>query len=528
MYRLGVDVGGTNTDAALLDAALQVIHTVKVPTTKDVESGIYEAIEKVVRESKVERRAIRYAMLGTTHCTNAIVERKRLNKVGVIRIGKPATTAIPPFTDWPEDLREQIEAASTIVSGGYEFDGRLIAELDREEVLSFCREIKGMADSIAISGVFAPVNKEQEETVAAWVKEELGTIPISLSNEIGSIGLLERENAAILNAALMTTGQMVINGFSKALSNLHIEAEMFFSQNDGTLMNAAYALRYPILTIGCGPTNSIRGSAHLSGLENAIVLDVGGTTSDIGVLTRGFPRQSSLGVTIGGVKTNFRMPDILSIGLGGGTRIVELDGNFKVGPESVGYEITKKALVFGGEVLTASDIVTRLGHAFQDKAMQVAHLSMEFCHKVYETMTEMLEDAIDQMKTSSIEVPLILSGGGSIIVSDSLKGISEVIRPKHFDAANAVGAALGQVSGEIERIYGLDEMNREEAIKDAKKLAFAEAIKAGADEKTIVVVSVEDIPLAYLPGNALLIRVKVVGDLQASPFGAKVAVFEDE
>ncbi|MGE7765572.1 ROK family protein [Peribacillus sp. NPDC096540] len=520
MYRLGVDVGGTNTDAALLDERLQVIHTVKVPTTKDVESGIFEAIAKVVQESRIEPSDIGYAMLGTTHCTNAIVERKRLNKVGVIRIGKPATTAIPPFTDWPQDLREEIEGASTMVSGGYEFDGRLISEINREEVLEFCKEIKGSVESIAISGVFAPVNKEQEENVAIWVKEELGGIPISLSNEIGSIGLLERENATILNAALMTTGQTVINGFSKALSNLDIKAEMFFSQNDGTLMNAAYALRYPILTMGCGPTNSIRGSAHLSGLKDAIVLDVGGTTSDLGVLTRGFPRQSSLAVTIGGVNTNFRMPDILSIGLGGGTRIFGLDENFTIGPESVGYEITRKALLFGGDVLTTSDVVTRLGHAFEDKAMQVDQLSIEFCNNVYKKMTDMLEDAIDQMKTSSKEVPLILSGGGSIIVSNSLKGVSEVFRPKHFEAANAIGAALGQISGEVEKVYSLEGISREDAIHHAKKLATEEAIKAGANNATISVVSVEDIPLSYLPGNALLIKVKVVGDLVGS--GVKI------
>lgn len=364
--------------------------------------------------------------------------------------------------------------------------------------------------------MFAPVNKEQEENVAIWVKEELGNIPISLSNEIGSIGLLERENATILNAALMTTGQTVINGFSNALSNLDIKAEMFFSQNDGTLMNAAYALRYPILTMGCGPTNSIRGSAHLSGLKDAIVLDVGGTTSDLGVLTRGFPRQSSLAVTIGGVNTNFRMPDILSIGLGGGTRIFGLDENFTIGPESVGYEITRKALLFGGDVLTTSDVVTRLGHAFEDKAMQVDQLSIELCNNVYKKMTDMLEDAIDQMKTSSKEVPLILSGGGSIIVSNSLKGVSEVVRPKHFEAANAIGAALGQISGEVEKVYSLEGISREDAIHHAKKLATEEAIKAGANNATISVISVEDIPLSYLPGNALLIKVKVVGDLVGS------------
>lgn len=517
MYRLGVDVGGTNTDATILDSLLQVIHTVKVPTTKDVETGILKAIVKVLTESGMNRENIGYAMLGTTHCTNAIVERKRLNKVGVIRLGRPATTTIPPFTDWPEDLRKKVEAGSAIVSGGYEFDGRVISELDKEEVVAFCEQIKGVAESIAISGVFAPVNKEQEQMIAGWVREVLGDIPISLSNEIGSIGLLERENATILNAALMTVGKMVIKGFADALRSQDIDAKMFFSQNDGTLMKDDYALRYPILTMGCGPTNSIRGSAHLSGLTDAIVVDVGGTTSDIGVLTGGFPRQSSLSVDIGGVNTNFRMPDLLSIGLGGGTKIGGTADGIKIGPDSVGYEIKEKALLFGGTELTASDIVTRLGYAFQDDAEQVEHLSGEYCQSVYDKMTVMLEDAIEQMKISAKEVPLILSGGGSIIVASSLKGISEVIRPDHYGAANAIGSALGQVSGEFERIYSLTDMVREEALEDAKRLATEEAVKAGADEKTVSIVSVEDIPLAYLPGNALLIRVKAVGDLKNNP-----------
>ena len=96
-YRIGVDVGGTNTDAVLLNDNLEVVESVKVHTTYDIETGIYEAIKKVVDMSSIDKNEIKYAMLGTTYCTNAIVERKRLNKVGVIRIAKPATTAIPPL-----------------------------------------------------------------------------------------------------------------------------------------------------------------------------------------------------------------------------------------------------------------------------------------------------------------------------------------------------------------------------------------------------------------------------------------------
>ncbi|MCC0691611.1 hydantoinase/oxoprolinase family protein [Clostridioides sp. ZZV14-6387] len=513
MYRVGIDVGGTNTDACILDEELKVIHSVKVATTKDVETGVYNALKKVIDESKIDHSLIKYAMLGTTHCTNAIVERKRLNNVAMIRIGKPATTAILPFIDWPEDLREKIELDSILVSGGYEFDGRKINELCKEEVVEFCNKIKDRVESVAISGVFAPVNKQQEEEVAKWVREILGDIPISLSNEIGNIGILERENGAILNSALSQVGKAVSLGFEKALKDLGIDAQIYFSQNDGTLMNLEYTMKYPIFTIGCGITNSIRGASFLSEVKNAIVLDVGGTTSDLGVLYNGFPRESSIPVTIGGVHTNFRMPDVLTIGLAGGTCVKGEKDNIKIGPESVGYKITEDAIIFGGDTLTLSDVVTRLDMAFEDRKTNVEHLDKEYCDEVYKKVILKLEDAVDQMKTSQDDVELVLTGGGSIIVPEKLRGISNVIRPPHYTAANAIGAALGQISGDVEKVYSLDKMSREDAIEDAKQEAVNKALKAGAKKDTIEVLNIEDVPLAYLPGNALLIKVKVVGDL---------------
>ena len=152
-------------------------------------------------------------------------------------------------------------------------------------------------------------------------------------------------------------------GFAYSLAQEGIaNAEVYLSQNDGTLMTMEHARRYPILTIACGPTNSIRGASYLSHLDNAIVIDVGGTTTDLGVIQAGFPRESGVAVTIGGVRTNFRMPDVYSIGLGGGSIVREhADGSVTVGPDSVGYRLTEKALVFGGDTLTATDIAVRLG-----------------------------------------------------------------------------------------------------------------------------------------------------------------------
>ena len=278
-------------------------------------------------------------------------------------------------------------------------------------------------------------------------------------------------------------------------------------------MAVDYAVRYPFLTIACGPTNSIRGASFLSKVENGIVLDVGGTTSDVGVITNSFPRESSLAVEIGGVRTNFRMPDLVSIGLGGGTIIREDNGEILIGPDSVGYRLTEEALVFGGNTITATDIAVRLGLADIGDKEKAKCIDMEFARQAHEKIMLMVAESIDKMKVSKDPLPLILVGGGGIIINGTLEGVSEVHRPENFDVANALGAAIAQVSGEVDKIYSLSEMTREQAMDDARKLAKEEAIRAGANPDTVTIVQQEDVPLAYLPGNATRIRVKAAGSL---------------
>lgn len=513
-YRIGIDVGGTNTDAVLVNENMELIESVKVPTTKDVSSGIFEALNKVLDKSNIDRKKIKYAMLGTTHATNAIAERKRLCKTAIIRIGKPATEAIAPLVGWPKDLVEAVGNHYYLIAGGNEFDGREISPLDEDELGKIAKEIKGKVESVAVISVFSPVSNKHELRAKEILQEVLGEIPISLSHEIGSLGLLERENATVLNAALVEVARTTANSFKDALKREGLtEATVYLCQNDGTLMSIDYAMRYPILTIACGPTNSIRGAAFLSKLENALVLDVGGTTSDIGVISQGFPRESSIAVEIGGVRTNFRMPDLISLALGGGTTIREENGEIKVGPESVGYRITEEALVFGGKTITATDIAVRLGLAEVGSKEKVKDIPLEFAKRAHAKMQEMINEAIDKMKTSKEPQPLVLVGGGSIIVADEVHGVNEIVRPKNFGVANALGAAIAQVSGEIDRIYSLSDMSREAVLNDAKQRAINEAIKAGANPESVDVVYVEDIPLAYLPGNAVRIRVKAAGNL---------------
>ncbi|MGO3779148.1 MAG: hydantoinase/oxoprolinase N-terminal domain-containing protein [Canibacter sp.] len=514
-YRIGVDVGGTNTDAVILDENLSIITSVKSPTTEKSIDGVLASVQKVLAQSGVDPARISTVTLGTTHCTNAIVQRKSLSKVGVIRIGGPATSAVPPFEGWPADLRETVETTSVIVNGGHEFNGREIAGLDETAIRDVCEDMRGNVDAVAIIGVFSPVVRDHEERAADIVREVLG-VPMSLSHEVGSVGLLERENATILNAALIHTLESMVTGLETALQRLGIRARLFLGQNDGTLMQLDFALRFPVYTIGSGPTNSIRGAAHLSGMQDALVVDVGGTTSDIGVLVAGFPRQSSHATTIGGIRTNFRMPDVLSVGLGGGTVVHSGTQNndelaVRIGPDSVGYRITSEALTFGGATLTATDIAVKSGRLSIENTQ-----GPEIDDAVYEAgeaeIRKILEEHIDQMKPSAQAAPVVLVGGGAAICPDQLQGVSQVIVPDHSGAANAVGAAIGDASGQAEQVFSLKEVSRADAVSTVKREAIQRAIDAGADPVAIEVMSVEDLPMAYID-DAIIVTVRASGRL---------------
>jgi N-methylhydantoinase A/oxoprolinase/acetone carboxylase beta subunit len=511
--RLGIDVGGTNTDAVVLDERSRLLASFKSPTTPDVTTGIGNALGGLVAtHPELNLRAIKHAMLGTTHCTNAILERRNLNRVGTIRVGAPATLAIPPFVGWPPDLRDAIGGHYAIVEGGHEYDGREIRPLDVRAIEKAARSFKGQVDSLAVVSVFSAVDPSHEQRAAAVLRDVLGDLPLTYSSEIGSLGLIERENASILNAAVVDAARAAATGFERALRAYGIAAQLFFSQNDGTLMALEYAVRYPILTVASGPANSIRGAAFLSGLQDAIVVDVGGTSTDVGILVHGFPRESSIAVEIGGVRTNFRMPDLISIALGGGTR-VHHNGQVTIGPDSVGYRITQEARIFGGNTLTLSDLAVASGRASFGDASKVADLDPALADHVARRIQQLCEDVIDRMKTSAEPMPVVLVGGGSVIIPAKLAQVSEIRRPEHFDVANAIGAAIAQCSGEIERVFSLEKQTRQEALDLAMHLAREEAIRAGAAPGTVEIIDIQEVPLAYLPTSATRIRARAAGDL---------------
>ncbi|KAA1245380.1 hydantoinase/oxoprolinase family protein [Mycobacterium simiae] len=511
--RIGIDVGGTNTDAVLMDDAT-TLAGVKHSTTPDITSGIMHAIEDLRVRREFTGSDIQAVMIGTTHFINALVQAKRLAPTAALRLGLPATDSLPPFVDWPPMLMRAVRARHYLAHGGCEFDGRPISALDADELRAHARDMREHGvRSVAITSVFSPINHDVELEASRVVAQELGPdIAISLSHQIGRIGLLERENATIVNAALSELASEIVDGLSFAIRSHGIHAPIFLSQNDGTLMNEDFVRRYPVATFASGPTNSMRGAAAVSGLSTCAVVDVGGTTTDIGLLICGFPRKTANDVRVAGVRTNFRMPDVLSIGIGGGSIVDTKSG--EVGPESVGYRLPSEALVFGGSTLTATDIAVAAGRADVGDPSLVAHLDCALVARVLDRIAERITEAVDRMRTSPEPIPVVAVGGGSILLPGELPVFGSVHRPQNYAVANAIGATIAQISGEIDTVTDFEAGGRAATIAALKRQAIDKAVAAGASPHTVQIVDFDEVPIPYLPGSATRVSAKAVGDLQ--------------
>lgn len=547
LYRIGVDVGGTNTDAAILDIKASdshgrgVLASHKASTTPDITSGIEASIRAVLDDSAVDQSRVLSVTIGTTHFINALVEAdaRRLDRVAVVRLCGPFTRQIPPFSDFPVGLRSILDGGVHYLDGGLEIDGREIAPLEPQQIRQAARDIVASGVKVvALIGVFSPLDHEgaHEERCKQILLEEAPSLEVVCSHDIGPTGFLERENATILNAAILRTAYRVTRGFKRAMARLQLSCQLYLSQNDGTLIDADAAADYPIKTFASGPTNSMTGAAFLAGLDHnkqkdpiadsdrpdamepqVLVVDIGGTTTDVcALLPSGFPRQAPGFVEVGGVRTAFSMPEVVSVGLGGGSKVVvdrSLDSKVSVGPGSVGHLIQQESRVFGGSTLTASDVVVALGKAQLGDASLVKDVPSATIEGARQEIKRLLEEVIDKMKVSSAPVHVLLVGGGALLVTDDLKGVDKCIQPIHQGAANAVGAAIAKVSGDIDVVEILEGRSENEVIKAACDKAINLAAQKGAARDDIKIVEVNKMPLPYLNNGAIRIQIRAVGRL---------------
>lgn len=514
-YIIGIDIGGTNTDAVLVDRNQKLIGAVKTSTTSDISIGFIKAIQQLLKETKVNKSDVALISLGTTHAVNAILQCCNLYKVGVLRIAGQNPKAIPSCFGWPMALKAALYAGTETIHGGFDCQGNPITSFKEKEALEAIERLleKG-AESLAVIGVFAPLNPQQEVAVEALIKHNYGTnFPVSISNQVGSIGYIERENTTILNSALK---KVMAEGFAGLKALIHKEGltcPLFITQNNGSLTTLEHAIANPILTISSGQTNSFIGASRLGNLSDAMIVDVGGTSTDIGMIKQGIPKRSLNTSNLGGVKLNFSMPDVLSIAIGGGSRtIIAKDDSVIIGPESVSKELCSRACSFGGDVLTLTDAALCAGSiSIAGARPEKAAMTDQQAALILGAAMQKIKHFVALMAGNKAEMPVLLVGGGAALFPKAELGNSFII-PPYAHVANAYGSALAEIVGMVDKVVSLQ--GRSAAIEKLQEEAVSAAILRGADPKSTRIVDVEIIPYHYTSNQMARVIISASGPHQ--------------
>ena len=325
-HGLGIDTGGTYTDAVIVDLRdNSVLAKAKVPTTyHDLSVGIREAVDEVLRAGKSDNEDIRLVCMSTTIATNSILQGKG-GKVGLIGIGWK------PQGNWVLGSDK-----ASFVRGSHDSFGSQIEPLDEAGLVDSIQQVVGGVDSIVVSSIFSVYNPTFELQAKRMILERT-SIPIVLGHTLtAELGILERTVTGVLNARLIPIMGDFMNAVERSLKSKGIGAPIMVFKGDGGLMSVEIARERPIETILSGPAASLMGGSVLAGIDDCIVLDIGGTSTDIAFMDRGFPRLNAQGAMVGGWRTRVKAIDIWTTGLGGDS-IVFLDdrGEIRIGPERV-------------------------------------------------------------------------------------------------------------------------------------------------------------------------------------------------
>lgn len=357
---LGIDTGGTYTDAVLFSEATGVVAKAKALTTRhDLAEGVSGAVETVLAKARVPVSAISLVSLSTTLATNALVEGQG-GRAGLIMIGFG-----------PEDLkRDGLQEALgsdpvLFLPGGHNVHGGE-TPLDMSALDETLPDLSSQVSSFAIAGYFAVRNPDHEKRVRDRIRE-VSHLPVTCSHELSSkLGGPRRALTTLLNARLVSMIDRLIGSCEDFLKARGIDVPMMVVRGDGALISAAEARLRPIETILSGPAASLVGARYLTGLDNAIVSDIGGTTTDVAVLEKGRPRLDADGAVVGGFRTMVEAVAMRTYGLGGDSEVKINDRGLKarldLGPRRF-LPLSLAAALHGDAVLSVLEKQLRAPHA---------------------------------------------------------------------------------------------------------------------------------------------------------------------
>lgn len=318
---LGIDTGGTYTDGVIIDRKDHKIlaKSKSLTTREDLSIGITNVIRDMHFE---DGQKVEFVALSTTLATNAIVEGRGC-EVGLIMIGYSDEEKVPA-----KEVR--------YLPGGHDIRGNEKQPFDEAAAREALESLRGKVDALAISSYLSIRNPEHELKMQKLAREVLNLPVVCTHHLTRSLGMKERSVTALLNACLIPIIEELIVSVKKVMKEKKIEAPIMIVKGDGALMGEAQAMEKPIETILSGPAASIIGANFLARERDGMVLDMGGTTSDIAVLKNGVPKINKNGASVGGWFTRVEAAEINTYGLGGDSYVQkDCRGNFKIGPRRV-------------------------------------------------------------------------------------------------------------------------------------------------------------------------------------------------
>lgn len=447
-YVIGIDTGGTYTDAVLLDSSKKAPNSI---LRKAKEFTTHEKLEVGIRNSIVnleltnsEKEVIDKVVLSTTLATNATVERK-IHKVGLILLGgRPRGTLA---TEYVREVRGQVN-----------IKGRVLFDIDKEEVKNAVEKLIPNVESIAVSGVASVRNPFLEQKVRTVINSMCDK-PVVCGHELANdLGFLERTNTAIINAGLLP----IINGFVKAirevLTEQCIKAPVFVVKGDGAITKIDVIQNTPVDTVLSGPAASIIGAINLTKFDDAVVADMGGTTTDTGMVRNKRVELSLDGARVGEWKIRIKSAKLYTFGLGGDSGIKIRNGVIEIGPGRV-----LPACRGGDDTVTPTDILhytdefvawnkEKAVEAIVKQAEKVGINPDEYVCKVKDAIAKKIADNLSNYKTTKLPIIAIGAPAESWYRIAKEKYGFKLVVPKHYEVANAVGAATAGIYIETDAV----------------------------------------------------------------------------
>lgn len=426
---IGIDVGGTHTDAVLISKD-KVHKKVKISTDHDdLLSSTLEALKKIYDPNLCQD--LKRICISTTLSTNSIVENK-YDKVGLILIPGPGVA--------PKDLPFADQAK--VIDGYVDHRGKVVKEINRDDVLKVLNDAMAEgAEYVSIVGKFSNRNPKLELDIKNIISEEYPQVKyISLGHQVaGRLNFPRRISTSYFNAAIYRTHHEFVETIKSSLKELNIDAPTFVLKGDGGTVSLEDSKEHCVHTILSGPAASIMGKIALTGEhKSAFFLDLGGTTTDIGVMLNGSPVFKPRGADIGGHKTSVRALYSESLGVGGDSVVKIEDKSLKIGPERKG-----PAIAYGGDTITPTDAAIYLNSDLWKNEVSKDEVK-DYIEESMEELASQMELTSEEMSKRIIEETARIIGDKILEMAEKISNrpvytVKEVLAPLKLNVDNLIG-----------------------------------------------------------------------------------------